>query len=165
MIGSIEATGHVYNQPEAKPPAAEEVPAVQPAPATTPDAAMATYMPIRMSYATDAEVLVMQFQNVTSGEVKKQYPEPAMLETYRSRAAFGLEQEAAQKSAATGTDSDTPGKGSGETPEAQPVGLGMGGAGAPAATGPAPMGSGGTGLSAPERPVGGAAAAPFKTTA
>lgn len=165
MIGSIEATGHVYTQTEAKPPTPEEVPAVQPPPARTSDAVLATYMPIRMSYETDAEILVMQYQNVTSGEVKKQIPEPAMLETYRSRAAFGQTQETPQKGAETGIGSDTSARGSGASPEVQTAGLGMGGAGAPAVTGPAPMGSGGAGMSAPERPVGGAVAPPVKTTA
>ncbi len=163
MIGSVEATGHVYSQPEAKPLAAVEVSAAQPLSATTPDAAMATYMPIRMSYETDANVVVMQYQNVTSGEVKRQIPEPAMLATYRSRAALGSTQETADKGTGARTGFDT--SGNGASPEAQPTGLGLGGAGAPAATGPAPMGSSGAGLAAPERPVGGAASAPVKTTA
>jgi hypothetical protein len=164
MIGSIEATGHVHNQTEAKPPAVEEVPAAQPPPARESDSA-ATYMPVRMSYATDAEVLVTQYQNVMSGEVRKQIPDPAMLETYRSRAAFGQPLETPQQSPEAKTDSNTPGQGSGDSQDGQPVGLGVGGAGAPAATGPAPMGSGGAGMSAPERPVGGAVAPPIRTTA
>ncbi|MGC2855639.1 hypothetical protein ACM64Y_09190 [Novispirillum sp. DQ9] len=131
---------------------------------------MATYMPVRVSYETDAEVLVMQYRNVATGEVRKQVPEPAMLETYRTRAALGLPPYEPPRTATEDVAAEKRGdpvpQPAAPAPQDPAPGIGMGGFGAPG--GPdsgAPMGSGVGGVASPERPVGGAVTPPFRTTA
>lgn len=164
MIGSIEATGHVLSPNRTAAVDAPPPPTPAPPQAAGPEP-IATYMPVRINYETDAEVLVMKYQNATTGEVRKQIPDPGMLETYRSRAALGLPPYDAPP-----TEADAASLGRTHGTAAAPEGdslppVGIGGAGGPATDGAAAMGSGTGGLAAPERPVGGSAANAVRTVA
>lgn len=167
MIGSIETTGHAY--PYAKPSPVDEA-AEQALKTLEQEATEATYMPQRISYDADVSVLITEYRNVSTGEVRKQVPEPAMLETYRSRAALGLdpygrEEPPGVSLAAEKGQKDAAPQDAAPLEPAADTGLGLGGFGGPAVSGPAPMGSTGTGMAAPERPVGGQPQNAFRTVA
>lgn len=109
MIGPIEASRPDVRQQ--RQPSEGTAPAQPPAAPAANGAALATYAPMRIHYESDAEVLVTQYRSAETGEVRKQIPAPAVVETYRSRAALGLPHNGVppldrQDSRATGSKAD-----------------------------------------------------------
>lgn len=97
----------------------------------------ATYMGIRLWFEQNAGLLITQFRDPTTGEVKNQYPAEEVLKRYQESAPQKAAEEAA-RNAATGDKAAV-----GDAADPQAKGTGQDGSSAPEPVGPTLSGTGG----------------------